>query len=81
MEDQEVCQSIYVEQASKILDIELWDVTEENNPKKKYRSAYFVCEDLFENRGLSIGDEIELYWDTDLQNFKFRLTIRDNLVL
>ncbi|KAG5585630.1 hypothetical protein H5410_046064 [Solanum commersonii] len=50
---------------------ELLDVTKENNPKndegtyvvkmKPCKDYAIVCADLFKNRGLSCGDEIELF--------------------
>ncbi|KAK6783726.1 hypothetical protein RDI58_017180 [Solanum bulbocastanum] len=62
---------------------ELLDVIEENNSKndkgayvvkmKPCKDYAIVCADLFENRGLSYGDEIELCWDTNSHNFKFML--------
>lgn len=69
--------------------VQLWDVTEENN-RKNDDGAYvemmmpckdyaLVCEDLFANRRLSVGDEIELYWDAISHNFKFKL-IKKGLV-
>ncbi|KAK6793593.1 hypothetical protein RDI58_007046 [Solanum bulbocastanum] len=66
-----------------MLRVQLWNVTEDNNHKSD-ESAYVVemkpCKDyvivsadLFENRGLSYSDEIELYWDSNSNNFKFKL--------
>uniref|UniRef100_A0A3Q7HK60 TF-B3 domain-containing protein n=1 Tax=Solanum lycopersicum TaxID=4081 RepID=A0A3Q7HK60_SOLLC len=61
----------------------LIDVTEENYPinnanayveKKILGEDYaLVCEHLFRNREISVGDEIELYWDTEIQKFIFKL--------
>ncbi|KAG5614688.1 hypothetical protein H5410_014512 [Solanum commersonii] len=63
--------------------VQLWDVTEDNNHNNDERAYVvkmkpckdyaIVCADLFENRGLSYGDEIELYWDSNSNNFKFKL--------
>ncbi|KAM3248111.1 hypothetical protein T459_09165 [Capsicum annuum] len=63
-------------------DVDLWDVTEENNPKN-CEGAYvqmmpsenyaLVCVDLFTDHGLSVDDEIGLYWDPNSSNFKFKL--------
>lgn len=63
------------------VNVSLWDVTEENNPKK-YDSNYFeilpnddyalVCLDLYKDRGLSVDDEIGLYWDPRSSTFVFK---------
>uniref|UniRef100_A0A3Q7FJJ9 TF-B3 domain-containing protein n=1 Tax=Solanum lycopersicum TaxID=4081 RepID=A0A3Q7FJJ9_SOLLC len=66
-----------------ILCVQLWDVTDDNN-HKNYENTYVVkmepcedyaiyCDDLFENCELSYGDEIEIYWDSNTNNFKFKL--------
>ncbi|TMW97983.1 hypothetical protein EJD97_004705 [Solanum chilense] len=62
---------------------ELLDVTEENNhvnnagayvvKLKPCKDYAIVCANLFRNRGLSYGDKVELYWDTNSHNFKFKL--------
>ncbi|KAK4713344.1 hypothetical protein R3W88_019251 [Solanum pinnatisectum] len=55
-------------------NINLWDVTEENNPKNYQNEGIFVemlpngdyalvCVDLFWNCGLRVNDEVGLYWD------------------
>ncbi|KAG5607219.1 hypothetical protein H5410_028711 [Solanum commersonii] len=62
----------------------VWDVTEENIPKKydarsvclrKLYGDYFYlsCIKLFKSRGLSIGDEIGLYWDPRSSSLMFKL--------
>ncbi|KAK4353792.1 hypothetical protein RND71_025986 [Anisodus tanguticus] len=64
--------------------IDLWDVTKENHPKNYHNEGTYiemlpnqdyalVCVDLFKDRGLSIDDEIGLYWDPRSSNFKFKL--------
>ncbi|XP_059310213.1 B3 domain-containing protein At2g33720 [Lycium ferocissimum] len=74
-------------------NVYLWDVTEENNPKKYHNDGtYFemmpnedyalVCVDLFKDRGLSVGDEIGLYWDPSWSShFKFKLICNGHAVL
>ncbi|XP_075101632.1 B3 domain-containing protein At5g26805-like [Nicotiana tabacum] len=62
------------------VNVSLWDVTEENNPKKY--DNYFemlpnddyalVCLDLYKDRGLSVDDEIGLYWDPRSSTFVFK---------
>ncbi|XP_049378128.1 putative F-box protein At5g52610 [Solanum stenotomum] len=62
--------------------VRLIDVTEENHQindtgacvEKKITGEDYalVCEHLFRNRGLSVGDEIELYWDTEFHKFIFK---------
>ncbi|KAG5585624.1 hypothetical protein H5410_046058 [Solanum commersonii] len=62
---------------------ELLDVTEESNPKndegayvvkmKPCKDYAIVCVDLFKNCGLSCGDKIEVWWDSNSHNFKFKL--------
>ncbi|OIT22493.1 hypothetical protein A4A49_55426 [Nicotiana attenuata] len=65
-------------------NVGLWDETDQKNPKKYHDElAYFemlpnndyalVCLDLFKDRGLSVDDEIGLYWDPRSSNFKFKL--------
>ncbi|KAG5590668.1 hypothetical protein H5410_041182 [Solanum commersonii] len=59
--------------------VQLIDVTEENHQindtcayvEKKITGEDYalVCERLFRNRGLSVGDEIELYWDIKFHKF------------
>ncbi|WMV31039.1 hypothetical protein MTR67_024424 [Solanum verrucosum] len=62
----------------------VWDVTEENNPKKYDHGSVFLrklhnddfylsCIKLFNSRGLSVGDEIGLYWDPRSSNLMFKL--------
>ncbi|CAN4107084.1 unnamed protein product [Withania somnifera] len=61
----------------------LWDLTEENDPRKCGRAYVqkmkpsmdyaLVCADLFINHELNDGDHIGLYWDTIACDFKFKL--------
>ncbi|XP_055803901.1 B3 domain-containing protein At2g33720-like [Solanum dulcamara] len=62
--------------------VDVWDVTEENVPKKYeggsvclkklYNDDYSLsCIELFS--GLSVGDEIGLYWDPRSSNLMFKL--------
>ncbi|KAG5607220.1 hypothetical protein H5410_028712 [Solanum commersonii] len=76
--------------AAKILEngcdvpADMWDVTEENMPKKYEGGSvflrklhnddfYLLCIKLFNSHGLSIGDEIELYWDPRSSSLMFKL--------
>lgn len=56
--------------------VDVWDVTEENGPKKYEAEAESICirklqnddyslscTGLFNNHRLGVGDEIGLYWD------------------
>ncbi|XP_055808666.1 uncharacterized protein LOC129877203 [Solanum dulcamara] len=62
----------------------VWDVTEENVPKKYeggsvclrklYNDDYSLsCIQLFNNRGLGVGDEIGLNWDPRSSSLMFKL--------
>ncbi|XP_055808377.1 B3 domain-containing protein At5g26805-like [Solanum dulcamara] len=64
--------------------VDAWDVTEENVPKKYVggsvclrklcNSDYSLsCVELFNGRGLGVGDEIGLYWDPRSSNLMFKL--------
>ncbi|TMW83419.1 hypothetical protein EJD97_001708 [Solanum chilense] len=64
--------------------VNVWDVTEENIPKKYEGGSVFLkklhnddfslsCIKLFNNRGLSNGDEIGLYWDPRSSSLMFKL--------
>ncbi|XP_060215389.1 B3 domain-containing protein At2g33720-like [Lycium barbarum] len=62
--------------------VSIWDVTEKNDPKmtrvsfKKQlcNDDYFLsCMVLFDDRGLSVGDKIGLYWDPRSSSFMFKL--------
>lgn len=55
-------------------NIDLWDFTEENNPKICHNKGTFiemlpnedyaiVCADLFKNRELHVNDEVGQYWN------------------
>uniref|UniRef100_M1DSD7 Uncharacterized protein n=1 Tax=Solanum tuberosum TaxID=4113 RepID=M1DSD7_SOLTU len=62
----------------------VWDVTEENIPKKYEGGSvclrklynddfYLSCIKLFKSHGLSVGDEIGLYWDPRSSSLMFKL--------
>ncbi|KAK4716948.1 hypothetical protein R3W88_015286 [Solanum pinnatisectum] len=64
-------------------NIDLWDVTEENNPKNYHNEGTFievlpnedyalVCADLFRNCRLRVN-EVGLYWNPRFSFFKFKL--------
>ncbi|KAK4716421.1 hypothetical protein R3W88_014759 [Solanum pinnatisectum] len=66
------------------IPVNVWDVREENIPKKyEFGSVflrklhnddfYLLCIILFNSRGLSVGDEIELYWDPRSSSLMFKL--------
>ncbi|OIS98448.1 hypothetical protein A4A49_52997 [Nicotiana attenuata] len=66
------------------ISVILWDVTEENDPKKyesgsirfemMYNDDYsLLCMPLFNDRGLRVDDEIGIYWDPRSSSFMFKL--------
>ncbi|XP_049366621.1 uncharacterized protein LOC125831484 [Solanum verrucosum] len=63
--------------------VNVWDVTEENVPKKYEGGSVFLrklytddfslsCIELFNGRRLGIGDEIGLYWDPRSSSLMFK---------
>ncbi|KAJ8540403.1 hypothetical protein K7X08_030322 [Anisodus acutangulus] len=69
--------------------VNVWDVTEENDPKKYeggrvcFRKLYnddysLSCMELFNDRGLGVDDEIGLYWDPRNSSFMFKLLSKVN---
>ncbi|KAK4716822.1 hypothetical protein R3W88_015160 [Solanum pinnatisectum] len=64
--------------------VDVWDVMGQNIPKKYEGGSvflrklhnddfYLLCIKLFNSRGLSVGDEIELYWDPRSSSLMFKL--------
>ncbi|PHT81828.1 hypothetical protein T459_14843 [Capsicum annuum] len=64
--------------------VDVWDVTEENDPKKYEGGSVFFrklynddyslsCMGLFNDRRLDVGDEIGLYWDPRSSSLMFKL--------
>ncbi|KAG5607211.1 hypothetical protein H5410_028703 [Solanum commersonii] len=64
--------------------VDVWDVTGENIPKKYEGGSVFLrklhnddfylsCIKLFNSHGLSVGDEIGLYWDPRSSSLMFKL--------
>ncbi|PHU18019.1 hypothetical protein BC332_13714 [Capsicum chinense] len=70
--------------------INIWDVTEENDPKKYEAEAESVCfrmlhndyslscTGLFNDHGLGVSDEIGLYWDPRSSSLMFKLLSKDH---
>ncbi|KAK4353232.1 hypothetical protein RND71_028750 [Anisodus tanguticus] len=72
--------------------VDLWEVTEENNPKTYLNEGTYieillsqdnalVCVNLFKDRGLSVDDETGLYWDPMSSNFKFKLIKKGHVMI
>lgn len=65
------------------LNVILWDVTEQTNPKRYQDGIFFemlpnddfviACMDLFKDRYLKVGDEIGLFWDPRASDFQFKI--------
>ncbi|CAN4113029.1 unnamed protein product [Withania somnifera] len=64
--------------------VAVWDVTQENNPKKYEGENVFLKKlyndnyslsimELFNDRKLAVGDEIGLYWDLRSSSLMFKL--------
>ncbi|WMV30600.1 hypothetical protein MTR67_023985 [Solanum verrucosum] len=64
--------------------VDIWDVIEENIPKKYEGGSvclrklynddfYLLCIELFNSHGLSVGDEIGIYWDPISSSLMFKL--------
>ncbi|KAG5607227.1 hypothetical protein H5410_028719 [Solanum commersonii] len=67
--------------------VDMWDVTEENIPKKYEGGSvclgklynddfYLLCFKFFNRRGLSVGDEIGIYWDPRSSSLMFNYLLR-----
>ncbi|WMV30944.1 hypothetical protein MTR67_024329 [Solanum verrucosum] len=73
-----------------VVCVQVWDVTEDNAPKKYEGERVFLwnlcnndyalsCIKLFNNNRLGVGDEIGLFWNPRSSNFMFKLLSRPTI--
>ncbi|KAG5607090.1 hypothetical protein H5410_028582 [Solanum commersonii] len=78
------------EEATWQIEIRVWDVTEDNAPKKYEGERVCLwnlcnndyalsCIKLFNNNRLGVGDEIGLFWNPRSSNFMFKLLSRPTI--
>ncbi|CAK9145684.1 unnamed protein product [Ilex paraguariensis] len=81
-----LCMANHVVLGHKVTVI-VWDVTEQNNPKRYRNDSVFfemlpnddyilACMDVFKDQCLNVDDEIGVFWDPRASTFQFKLLCR-----